>query len=76
MASGDEHRESSAEQPKASLADKQDLVLAEATSEQGTGSDGENLSDSSGDSEHASDGGGRLKIGPEAALVGVSYNFG
>jgi hypothetical protein len=47
----------------------------EATSEQGARSDGENPSDGSSDSENASDSSGRLKIGAEAALVSVSYDF-
>jgi hypothetical protein len=76
MALGDEHRESSAEQREASLTDEQVVFSAEASSEQGARSDGENPSGGSDDSKNASDRGGRLKIGAEAALAGVSYNFG
>jgi hypothetical protein len=76
MASKDEHRESSAEQPETSLADEQVVISAEATSEQGAGSDGENPSNGSGDSENTPDSGGWVKIGVEAALADVSYYFG
>jgi hypothetical protein len=76
MASEDEHRESSVEQPKTSLADEQVVVLVEAASEQGVGSDGENPPDDSSDSENASDSGGHVKIGVEVALAGMSYDFG
>jgi hypothetical protein len=72
MVSEDEHRESLAEQLKTSLADEQVLVLVEAASEKSAGSDGENPSDGSGDNENASDRGGRVKIGAEAALASVS----
>ena len=51
MASDDEHRESSAEQLKASLANEQVVVLAKATSEQGARSDRENPSGGSSDSK-------------------------
>jgi hypothetical protein len=40
MASDDERRESSAEQPEASLADEQVVVSMKAVSEQGVGSNG------------------------------------
>jgi hypothetical protein len=46
----------------------------EATSDQGVGSDGENPSDGYG--ENASDSDRHVKIGVEAALVGMSYDFG
>jgi hypothetical protein len=64
MASDDEHRESSSKQPEASLVDEQDA-----------GPDEENPSDGFGDSENASASDGCMKIGAEAALVGVSYDF-
>jgi hypothetical protein len=76
MALDDKHRESSTEQPEASLTDEKDVVSKEATSEQGAGSDGENPSDGSGDSEHTFDSGGCLKIGAEATLASMSYEFG
>jgi hypothetical protein len=75
MASEDEHSESSAEQPKTSLTDEQ-VVSAEAASEQCVGSDGENPFDGSNDSENTSDSGGHVKIGAEAALASMSYDFG
>jgi hypothetical protein len=42
----------------------------------GAGSDPENESKGSGDSETASNSGGRMKIGVEDALAGISYDFG
>jgi hypothetical protein len=74
-ASDDDHRESSAEKSKASVDDEQVVVSTEAASEQGGGSDGDNPSDSSNGSENAYDSGGRLKVGAEAALASVSYDF-
>jgi hypothetical protein len=59
-----------------SLDDEQVLVSTEAVSEQGGGSDREDLSDSSGGSKNTSDSGSDMKIGVEATLVDVSYNFG
>jgi hypothetical protein len=50
--------------------------LMEVPSEQGAGSDGENPSDGSCDSENTSDNGGRVKVGVKAALAGMSYDFG
>jgi hypothetical protein len=47
----------------------------EATSEQDVGSDEENPSRDTSDSKNASDNGCRVKIGEEAALVGLSYDF-
>jgi hypothetical protein len=51
-------------------------LLCQPASEQGDESDGENPSHNSDDSENASDSGGRVKIGAEAALTGVTYDFG
>jgi hypothetical protein len=48
----------------------------EAALDQGAGSDQENQSKGSGDSETASDNGGRVKIGAETTLAGISYDFG
>jgi hypothetical protein len=75
MASNDEHKESSAEQPEASLPDEQVVVSVEATSEQGARFDGENSSNGSGGSENTSDSDRGFKIGAKVALVGVSYHF-
>jgi hypothetical protein len=55
---------------------QQVVILTEATSEQGAGSDPENQSGGCGDSETASDDGGRVKIEAEAALAGINYDFG
>jgi hypothetical protein len=65
-----------AEQLDTSLADDQVLAAMEVTSEQDVVSDEENPSRVTGDSGNASDGGSHVKIGAEAALSGVSYNFG
>jgi hypothetical protein len=71
-----EHRESSVEQPDASLDDVQAVASTEATSKQDAESDEENPSGDTGDSGSTSDNGGRMKIGAEAALAGMSYDFG
>jgi hypothetical protein len=55
---------------------QQDVVSMEAASEQGIGSDQENRSEGSSDDENASNNGGRMKIGAEATLAGISYDFG
>jgi hypothetical protein len=65
-----------AEQPKTSLADEQAVVSMEVTSEQDVGSDGESPSEDNSDSKDASDNVKHVKIGAEAALVDVSYDFG
>jgi hypothetical protein len=70
------HRGSSAEQLDTSLADDHNVALTEATSEQDAGSDEENLSEDTSDSRNVSDNGTRVKIGAEAALIGLSYDFG
>jgi hypothetical protein len=76
MASEDEHRESSAEQPETSLSDKQVVVSVEVACEQGAGSVRENPFDGSCDRENTSDSGVHVKIGAEAALAGMSHGFG
>jgi hypothetical protein len=48
----------------------------EVASEQGAGSDRVDQSEGSGDSKTTSDNGGRVKIGAEAALASMSYDFG
>jgi hypothetical protein len=58
-----------------SLADDQVITSTEATSEQDAGSDEENPSVDTGDSGNASNGGSHVKIGADAALAGVSYDF-
>jgi hypothetical protein len=69
-------RGSSAEQPDTSLVDDQVIPSMEATSEQDAMSDEENPSEDTGDSENAFDDGSRVKIGAEAALAGVIFDFG
>jgi hypothetical protein len=76
MSSEDERRESSAEQPKTSLTNEEVVVSAKVASEQGARSNEENPSDGYGDSENASGSGVCIKIGTEAALADVSYDFG
>jgi hypothetical protein len=48
----------------------------EVTSDQDAGSDEEKPSEDTDDNRNASDNGGCVKIGAEAALVGMSYAFG
>jgi hypothetical protein len=69
-------RGSSAELPDLSLADDQVIVPMEATSEQDVASDEENPCGDISDSRNASDDGSHVKIEAEAALAGVSYDFG
>jgi hypothetical protein len=66
---------SSDEQPDTYLADDQVITLMEATSEQDVVSDEENPSGDTDDRGNTSDDGSRVKIGVEAALVGMSYDF-
>jgi hypothetical protein len=46
-----------------------------ATSKQDVGSEDDNAFDDTGDSGNASDNGGRMKIGAEATLAGMGYDF-
>jgi hypothetical protein len=71
-----EHRESSTEQPNTSFADGQAVSSTEVTSDQDVGFDEENTSRDTDDSGDTSDNGGYVKIGTEAALAGISYDFG
>jgi hypothetical protein len=71
-----EREEASHEQPEGSLAGEQAIVSLEVASEQNAGSDREDQSEGSGDSETASDNGNRVKIGAEATLAGIIYDFG
>jgi hypothetical protein len=70
-----EQRESSAEQPDTSLVDEQFVTSTKATSEQDADSDEENPSGDTGDNSNISDNGGRVKIGAEAGLAGICYDF-
>jgi hypothetical protein len=71
-----EHRESSTEQLDTTLADEQAIASTEATSERDVGSKDDNVSDDTSDGGNAFDNGGRVKIGAEATLTGVRYDFG
>jgi hypothetical protein len=71
-----ESRESSMEQPNTSLADDQAVSSTKVTSDQDARSDEENTSKDTGDSGNTSDNGGYVKICAEAALAGISYDFG
>jgi hypothetical protein len=71
-----EHRGSSTKQLDTTVADEQATASTEATSEQDAGSEDHNASDDTGDSGNASNNGGHVKIGAEAALAGMSYDFG
>jgi hypothetical protein len=71
-----EHRESSTKKMDIGVTDEQAIVSTEATSERDVGSEDDNASNDTGDNGNASDNGGHVKIGAEAALVGISYDFG
>jgi hypothetical protein len=69
LAASADHREISTEKLEESLGGQQAVVLTEATSKQGARSNQD-------DDETASDNSSRVKIGAEAALTGISYDFG
>jgi hypothetical protein len=71
-----EHREISTEQLEESQGGQQVVFLTESASEKGARSDQENQSDGSGGDETTSDNDGHVKIGDEAALASISYDFG
>jgi hypothetical protein len=71
-----EQREISAGRLEGSMAGEQVVTSPEAASEQGAGSDRDNQSEGSSDSETASDNREHVKIEAEAALAGMSYDFG
>jgi hypothetical protein len=71
-----EHKEILIEQLEESQGVQQAIVSTEAASEQGAGSDEVNPSEGSSDDKTASDNGGQVKIGAEAALAGINYDFG
>jgi hypothetical protein len=70
-----EHRKVSTEQLEESQWDQQAMVSTKATLEQGARSDLEDPSRGFDNDETSSNNGGRLKIGAEAALAGISYDF-
>jgi hypothetical protein len=71
-----EHKESLMERLDATLVDEEPMASTEVTSEQDVGSDESDTSGDTGDSGNALDNGGRVKIGVEVALVGISFDFG
>jgi hypothetical protein len=71
-----EHKESSTEQLDTSLAREDPAAPMEVTSEPDAGSAESKASDDSGDSGNTSENGSRVKIGAEAALAGISFDFG
>jgi hypothetical protein len=58
------------------LVDEEPMAPTEATLKQEVGSDESYTSDNTGDNGNASDNGGRVKIGAEADLAGMSFDFG
>jgi hypothetical protein len=71
-----EHRESSTKQLDTTLIDEQAIASTKVTSEWDVESKDDNASDDTGDSGNDFDNGGHVKIWAEAALAGVSYDFG
>jgi hypothetical protein len=71
-----EHRESSTDQLDTTITDEQAIGSTEATSEWDATSKDDNESDDTSDSGNASDNGGHIKIGAEAVLASMSYDFG
>jgi hypothetical protein len=71
-----ERRETSAEKLEESLVGQPEVLSTEVTSKQGAGSDQENQSEGSGDSETASDDGEHVKIRVVASLDSINYDFG
>jgi hypothetical protein len=69
-----EHREILTEQLEESQGGQQAVILTEAALEQGAGSDEENQSKGIGDDKIASD--SHVKIGAEATLARINYDFG
>jgi hypothetical protein len=71
-----EHKESSTERLDMSLAREDPVNSTEVTSEPDAGSAKSEASIDSGDSGSTSDNGSHVKIGAEAALAGISFDFG
>jgi hypothetical protein len=71
-----EHKESSTERLDTSFAKKEHVGSTEITSKPDAQFDEIEASDDTGDSGNASDNGGRVKVGAEAALAGMSFDFG
>jgi hypothetical protein len=71
-----EHREFLMEQLDTSLTNEQPVALMEVTSEPDVGSDESNVFDDTDKSGNVSDNGGHVKIGVEAALAGMCFDFG
>jgi hypothetical protein len=71
-----ENRESLTKQMDTTLTDEQAIVSTEATSEKDAGFKDDNASNDTSGRGNASNNGGHVKIGAEAALASVSYDFG
>jgi hypothetical protein len=71
-----EHGEFSMEQLDMSLANEQPVASTEVTSEPDVRSNESNVSDDTDGSGNVSDNGDHVKIGAEAALAGMSFDFG
>jgi hypothetical protein len=60
----------------ATLGDEEPIASTEVTSEPDARSEESDASGDTGNSGDASDNGGRVKIGADAALAGISFDFG
>jgi hypothetical protein len=70
------HKESSTERLDVTLGDEEHVVWIEVTSEPDARSEESNASGDTGDSGDALDNGGCVKIPTDAALAGISFDFG
>jgi hypothetical protein len=70
------HKESSTEWSDVTLGDEERIVSTEVTSEPNARSKESDASGNTGDSGDALDNVGRVKIGADAALAGISFDFG
>jgi hypothetical protein len=75
MASEHERRESLADQPEMSLVDEQIVFSVKAISKRSAGSDGEDLSEGSGDSGNISNSGRRVKNGHKLRTWAIDKDF-
>jgi hypothetical protein len=70
------HKESSTERLDVTLGGEETIISTEVTSEPDGRSEESDASDDTDDSGDTSDNGGHVKIGADAALVGISFDFG
>jgi hypothetical protein len=70
-----EHRGSSTKQLDTTIANEQAMASTETTSKRDAGSEEDNVSDDTSDSGNAFYNGGRVKIGVDTALAGMSYEL-